>query len=159
MYRPALPLGLVVALLGCAPERGGAVVFRWRLVDALTGTIRPSCSVCVTVEPGKECDGLDVRVEEVRLHVVDQAGDEVPCSDRSCRPPCSALEWTTQFEVRPGEHRFSLEALVCRRPVGLTPPPVVREIQRGSITNLNAVEILLPAGTPPSPKQCPDGGA
>jgi hypothetical protein len=111
---------------------------------------------------GGGTDPVDVIIDTVRLEIVPVAGDggapgtALDCP--SCSEPCAAGEDTTSFDVPPGDYLLSIEALRCGVPVGYTPPAVQRSVRVGEITNLNAVEILIPPGVS-TPASCGDGGA
>lgn len=135
---------------GCTSGSGGAAVVRWRLIDTETGMPMPGCDV-PTQSPRAHAD-------QIRLH---WAGADTGHVDFDCAP----LEGTTAFEIGAGSYRFSVEALRCGATVGSSPPPVVRTVARGEITNLSAIGISVspcvrtPAacGDPPA-NACPDGG-
>ena len=157
----AAPL-LSLMLLGCARGDGGSVVVRWRLVDQATGAAPAGCRAQDRAFCCASLDGAAVIVEAVRLRITpvesasDGAAADIDCL--SCRFPCSPLEQATRFEVPPGRYRLSIEALRCDRPIGVTPPGVVREVRAGETTNLGAIEIRLLPGTPSLPA-CADAGA
>ena len=133
---------------------------RWRILDPTTGVAAPGCHVedrnwcCASV-------GAPVTIDAVRLRVAvasaASAGGAAEIECPSCRFPCAPLEHATRFEVPPGRFRLSLEALRCNQPIGVSPPAVVRDIRAGETTNLGAIEILIPPGTPSIPA-CGDGG-
>jgi hypothetical protein len=145
---------LIIAVAGCAPGSGGAVVVRWRLIDSSTGGAAAGCDV---VNPGAS---VSAHVDHMRLRIAaavapDGGGGVLDCP--SCLFPCAPLEWTTNFEIPEGDYRFSLEASSCGVPVGNSPPPVIRAVRRGEITNLNAIGIDVAPCTV-TPAACPDGG-
>jgi hypothetical protein len=157
----------LLGLAGCSSGNGGAVVVRWQLVDPQIGPDGKPAN-CINADPGACCIDLnhdpkalphDVVVDTVRLRL-SQLGDggesEVACP--SCSSACSALEHTTSFDIVPGAYLLSIEALRCGAPVGRTPPEVQRNVIAGEITNLNAIEILIPPGTC-TPTSCDDAGA
>ncbi len=148
-------LGLAAA--GCSNGDGGAVVVRWRLIDASTGGAAAGCDV------DDAPASIKVHVDQMRLLIfpagsstADGGAGALDCA--SCRFPCAPLEWTTNFEIPEGTWRFSLLASSCGVPVGNAPPPVVRSVTRGQITNLNAIGVSMPPCTL-APTACPDGGA
>jgi len=148
------PIALALVVGACATGDGGAVVVRWRLIDASTGGAASNCDV---VDPSAS---IDLTVDEMRLRIElasapDGGASELDCA--SCTFPCAPLEWTTDFEIPEGSYRFSLEARRCGVPVGNAPPAVVRAVRRGEITNLNAIGISVPPCTV-TPASCPDGG-
>lgn len=161
MIRPlALAIAATLGGGGCVGGDGGAVVVRWKVIDQRTGAEPSGCKRAVA-ERGSCCIdvGQDVIIDTVRLLVLsdgDGGAAVFPCA--SCCSTCSAFEHTTRFELPPATYRLSLEALRCGAPVGQTPPGVVRSVRAGEVTNLNAVEILIPAGTT-TPAVCGDGGA
>jgi hypothetical protein len=151
-------LAVLLPLLAtaCTSGNGGAAVVRWRLVDSETGMPMPGCDVPQS--------STRAHADQIRLRLTDAvAGIDVDC--KSCLFDCAPLEGTTAFEIGAGTYRFSVEALRCGRTVGSAPPPVVRTVQRGEITNLSAIGIAVPPceRTPatcdaPPPGSCADGG-
>ena len=184
MRRGALAAGAVAACAiaaaaiggSCGSGGGGAVVVRWRLVDPETGSDPCGCTApaasqaqsswcCVNVGSlTGSCSpptGNDVVIDSVRLRIRSLAdggvaGPEVPCA--SCCAGCADVEHTTSFEIPPGDYVLSIEALRCGVPIGATPPGLVRTVRAGEITNLNAIEIVVPA-TANGPVSCGDAGA
>jgi len=147
-----LVVATAAAASGCSPGGGGAAVVRWRLIDARTGAPAPGCEVYD--EARRE---LLVRVDQIRLEVADAAsGAPVACA--SCLFACAPLEGTTTFELPTGNYRFALAALRCGALVGDAPPPVVRSVQRGEITNLSAIGVTIPTCAR-TPAACPDADA
>jgi hypothetical protein len=111
---------------------------RWRIVDAAQGQQESDC----TAGSGAS----QVVVDQVELMVADSAGKLVACP--SCTFPCGPLEGTTAFALPTATYAFTLRALAsCQSPLGFTPPTVTRSVKAGEITNLGAIEILIPAGT------------
>lgn len=156
---------LLLALLtpGCSGGERGAVVVRWKLIEGATGTQPASCHG-VDVPAGACCgvihgatDSRAVLVDHIRLRAERSVdGGEVLADCPSCCFSCAPLEHTTQFELPPGDYRLSLEALRCGQLVGYTPPAQVRTVNAGEITNLSAVEILIPPETD-TPATCAGG--
>jgi hypothetical protein len=136
-----LRLAALLCLLAssCARDKG-AVVVRWRVVDAATGELLTSCSV------------HGVTIDHVRLRIVPMTAGGVPASMDapcdSCCSVCTALEHTTNFELAPGDYKLWIEPLACGFVVGEVPPALVRTVTGGEITNLNAVEIRIQANAP-----------
>ena len=148
MQRFARRLALlwVVAASACAADSEvGAVVVRWRLLDGASGQLS-GCTVGAA--------GSSLTVEQIALEISQLDGTPVTCD--SCVFTCGPLEGTTRFSIRANQsYLFRLRALSCGQPVGDSPPPVVRNVKPGEVTNLNAVEILIPPCEHP---RC-DGGA
>jgi hypothetical protein len=112
---------------------------RWRLVSAASGAPAPGCLV--------SSDGRNsVSVEQVELVVRDPGGNVVTCD--SCRFPCAPLEGTTRFSIPEGSYSFAVRGIKCGGTVGFSTPAVVRAIRAGGVTNLNAIEILIPQDEP-----------
>lgn len=151
-------LALALCVAGCSPGSGGAVVMRWRFIDAPTGLLASGCRITDGPEQ------TDVTVKEVRLRVVpvDSSLPEQGCT--TCTQPCTRLEATTDFEIPEGRYYFSLEARSCCHTIGDSPPPVERTVLRGEIANLYVIGISiapgtqLPTGCDPlaPPAGCPD---
>lgn len=134
-------LALIALLAACTDTGtgGGAVVARWRLVDATTGQPRGSCEV-VNPSPGAQ---IDVIVDTVRVVVrALEDNHEIDCPH--CEFACGALEGTTSFSFEEGVYSIGVEARSCGVPVGHPPAPVVRRIRKGEVTNLSALGILIP---------------
>jgi hypothetical protein len=151
-FRSSWLLALIVG--ACASGDGGAVVVRWRLIDSSTGGAATTCDL---EDPQAK---VSVRVDTMRLAIFpasapDGGVTEVPCP--SCVFPCAPLEWTTNFEIPEGSYRFALEARACGVVVGNSPPAMLRSVQRGEITNLDAIGVAMPPCTV-TPTTCPDGG-
>jgi hypothetical protein len=134
----------LLALLGAgcsAPGDGGAVLVRWRLLVGPTGVPRPDCSIN---EPSL---GINLTVDTLQL-VVSALPPAPPDAGVVPLPPfrCIASEGTTPFKIPPGDYQMRLEAYACdgQRSVGLSPPPLVRSVRLGEITNLGAIAILIP---------------
>jgi hypothetical protein len=160
--RPGLRTLVLLALLGAAcssPGDGGAVLVRWRLLVGPTGVPHSDCSIS---EPSL---GIDVTVDTLRLIVSDLP--PAPPDEVVTLPPfrCIASEGTTPFKIPPGDYQLRLQAYACggQRSVGLSPPPLVRSVRLGEITNLGAIAILIPpcetirCDQPETPPTC-DGG-
>lgn len=158
--------GLLLALLPSACVRDkGAVLVRWRLVDASTGQGPAQCSAEVATQLLREaavagggacCAGVrserlgrsaDVIIDHIRLRAQAVADvDQVEVKDvacPSCCAACSRFEHTTEFELPPGEYKLWIEPLRCGVKVGNTPPAVVRTVTAGEITNLNSIEVRV----------------
>lgn len=156
-------LALLVALLvaGCSsPGDGGAILVRWRLLVGPTGVPHSDCSIS---EPSL---GINIVVDTLRLMV--SALSPVPPDAGVVELPsfrCIASEGTTPFKIPPGDYQIRLAAYACdgQRSVGLSPPPLVRSVRLGEITNLGAIGILIPpcetalCSQPETPPTC-DGG-
>ena len=163
------PLGLLqtIALLallgiGCSAQGdGGAVLVRWRLLVGPTGVPRSDCRIR---EPSL---GIDIEVDTLQL-VVGALPPAPPDVGVVALPPfrCIASEGTTPFKIPPGDYQMRLKAYACngQRSVGLSPPPLVRSVRLGEITNLGAIAILIPpcetvlCDQPETPPSC-DGGS
>jgi hypothetical protein len=174
---PCVLLGALLATAatagGCHGGNAGAVAVHWQLVNPAFGANATPCDCasgstennvcCVNSDPNppdNECKNVspseDVVIDTVRLRVWSlgdggQRSTEVACS--SCCFACGPLQQTTNFELPPGTYLLALEALRCGRTVGYTPPGVVRTVRAGEITNLDAVEIVIPNGLT-SPASC-----
>ncbi len=140
---------------GCAPGDGGAVVVRWKLIDAAAGQLATGCAIQDDSEAN--CSKwIDVVVDHVRLRIENLVdGHEPPCA--TCVRACDSLEATTEFEIPEGRYRFSLEALSCGVRVGNSPPPIERTVFVGQITNLDVIGISIPPGTI-TPQACAAAG-
>lgn len=158
----ALTVSLVGA--GCARDKG-AVLVRWRLVDASTGQGPGQCSAEASTQLAREnaatgggacCAGVrserlgrsaDVIIDHIRLRARRVSDvDQVEVQDAvcpSCCAACSRFEHTTEFELPPGEYKLWIEPLRCGVKVGATPPAVVRTVTAGEITNLNSIEVRV----------------
>ena len=136
-----LALALLALVSACSETDtgGGAVVARWRLVDATTGQPRGSCDV-FNATPSAQ---INLVVDTVRVVVRDLDGNEPACSH--CEFDCRILEGTTSFSFADGLYSIGIEARSCGVPVGHPPAPVVRRIRKGEVTNLSALGILIPA--------------
>lgn len=141
-------LWLAALASGCSSSNNGAVVVRWRLVDGVTGERSDGCKV--------DNGGSAVSIDQVELSVADAAGQPIACP--SCLFGCSSLEGTTSFALPADTYRFRLRAIRCQQTVGFTAPEVTRTVRAGEITNLGAIEILLPVGTRDPCNQADDGG-
>ena len=130
-------LWVSAGLAACSADDGGAVVARWRLIDAPTGVLETGC------RDSDPAERINVTVDHVRLRVLpaDPALPEPACP--TCTAPCGELEATTAFEIPEGRYLFRLEALACGATVGDSPPPVERTVVRGEITNLSVIGISI----------------
>jgi hypothetical protein len=127
---------------GCsAPGDGGAVLVRWRLLVGPTGVPRSDCRIR---EPRLN---IDIEVDTLQL-MVSPLPPAAPDAGVVELPPfrCNASEGTTPFRIPPGDYQMRLEAFACEgaRRVGLSPPPLIRTVRVGEITNLGAIAILIP---------------
>lgn len=147
---------VLVTLSGCKVERQvGAASVRWAVFDQTTGQRASGgcrhdnngANIHVTI------DEVEILVRYVEGSAPDGGGEGPTCS--RCRFECTVGEGTTPFELPPGIYTFALRALRCGQKVGMTPPSVVRTVRPGEITNLDAVQILLP---PCERTLCLDGG-
>ena len=143
-------MALWAGLCGCAADNHvGAAVVRWRLALSSTGV---SVAGCQLVDSSSF---VAVAVDDMALVAqrLDVAAEPLTFPFR-----CGPTEGTTPFTIPTGTYAFSLHALACggSLPVGYAPPPQVRDVRAGEVTNLNAVEILIPPCTSP---QCLGGDA
>jgi hypothetical protein len=158
----------IVPLLaaGCADGELGAVSVRWRIVDKQTGIVSDPRNVadplvpggCACTPPSGACPrGCGFKIARVQLRVTDPTtGAEIPVDDRYTLFDCARGEATTGFRIPEGEHALSLRAFDPAepdRPQATTPPPVLRQLSRGAIVNLDLVELAVD----PFPLASPSG--
>jgi len=160
---------LLAALAGCADGELGAVSVRWRIVDKQSGAVIDPRAVadplvaggCACVPPSGSCPrGCGFRITRVQLRVTNPTtGETIPVDERYTLFECTAREATTGFRIPEGEHALSLRAFDPAdpdRPQATTPPPVVRQLSRGEIVNLDLIELAVDPA--PLASQVADGG-
>ena len=127
----------------------GAALVRWRITTTSKGDVTQS--LCSFSDPPSF---INVAIDQVEL-VADRLDAVAPTPPNDF--PCVASEGTTGFIIPVGTYAFSLRALACggTLPVGFVPPPQIRDVRAGEITNLNAIEILIP---PCTAITCADAG-
>ena len=150
----ALPLAMsaIGVMSGCVSIDGGAVEARWDLQfggDTCTapGASDPLCQRGHRVS----CALGNVGFVEVVLDAL--SGHEDPCDREGapCRFSCEDLVGTTTFFIPEGDYAISLRAR-DRAGVALgpgdgiaLPAPVVRQILKGELTNLDVNLIIVQA--------------
>lgn len=167
--RVAPTLLLFALAAGCADGDLGAVSVRWRIVDKASGVVSDPRAVadplvpggCACTVPSGACPrGSGFHIARVQLQVTDpSSGELVPVDDRYTLFECTRSEATTGFRIPEGLHALSLRAFDPAdpaRPQATTPPPVVRQLSRGEIVNLDLIELAVDP-TPLAPV-IPDGG-
>ena len=122
---------------GCVEIHGGAIEVAWVIFDPGGRAIRD----CTCTEPA---------IAEVRLDLASTADGSNPCaSSPFCRFACSRQTGSTPFNVPPGEYAMSLTALGADGSELTTlgsnsPPPILRPVDRGQPTELDAISIQAP---------------
>jgi hypothetical protein len=160
-------------LSACNKGDGGAVSFRWRLIDkgtkdrAGSGRIydpgefvgEDGACACDGRNDGR-CTGVSWSVTRVKLEVRDPKTLQVPPEvlDGDVTFPCRQREATTPFIVPTRENgepwALSLRAFDPAAPPGTpdqgsTPAPDVRFVPPAEIVNLDVIEISVRATTVP----------
>jgi hypothetical protein len=132
-----------VALLaaGCVGDEG-AVSLRWRLVDLSTGNILdvkgydtpdpPFVHACVNLPRWK--------IDTIHLRIATLDGNVLTFAD-AMQYPCAQGEATTPFDIPPGTYALSLQAEAGGGEVGVAPAPLVRQVERGQVVNLELIEV------------------
>jgi hypothetical protein len=158
----------VAGAAGCADGDLGAVSVRWRIVDKTSARVIDPRGVgdplvpgaCACVPPSGDCPRCGFRITRVQLRVTNPStGEPIPVDDRYTLFECTRTEATTGFRIPEGEHALSLRAFDPAepdRPQATTPPPVVRQISRGEIVNLDVIELAVDPA--PLASQVVDGG-
>jgi hypothetical protein len=163
-------LGVAAAFLaglaglgGCRDVEGGAVSFRWFLVSRLSGRrFDPVLNggtdgACC---PDRNCEGRPAWiVSRVRLVVRDTETDlpvALPPEQTTFR--CDQREAITPFSIPPGIQALSLRALLPGDGMAIpdvdqaaTPPPIVREVRRGVVVDLEFIDIAVEPLPVPAP--------
>jgi hypothetical protein len=133
---------LLFSALGCVPIDGGAVEANW-VVSTWDGRVIGDCAC--TCPP----------IAKVRLQLLPVSGGGAdPCAGRtSCQFSCNSQSGATHFDIPPGTYNISLvpvdasgndvtngEAGTCT--AGSRADSVVRDVQKGRVTQLNAQFVL-----------------
>lgn len=145
---------VVLALMGvaCVDINGGAVEVAW-IVFARDG--RGAINDCSCAAPA---------IQSVRLKL-DPAGTNTtptdPCTGvAACVFSCGRKTGATPFVVPPGDYLMSIEPLGTDGlviPEDAVPAPVLRQVQKGAPTELDAFEINAPCGCHGDDVQVPCG--
>ena len=133
------------SLAGCVAVEGGAIEAAW-VINAAVGGVRISC----------EC----AQITSVDIVVVPQSGTDTPCAGDDCRFSCRRGVGTTRFAISEGNYVISLagvdsSGVRLTAAEGLTtPPPIVREVRRGELTNLGVYLLIADTSRLASPPTC-----
>jgi hypothetical protein len=160
---------VAVTLSACNAGDRGAATLRWRIVDQTTGQIYNPEDVGIggacacAFDVCKQACPNEWLVHAVRLVIADPStGQEIGgVPDRDIVFPCHIGEATTGYDIPVGNFALSLKAYdpsnPSAPPEGVTPPPTIRQINKGELLNLDVIAIAINA--PPVPTGAPqDGG-
>jgi len=121
----------LVAVAGCVDINGGAVEFSWSL----------------RTDTGMERTCAQTSITQVTLCMRDC--DTEPCTGAETCPstfPCDRLRGATQFDIAPGRKAIEIRPDCASGPARvIVPPPLVRDIVKGDVTELNALLITVPS--------------
>ena len=134
-------IALLFSALGCVSIDGGAVEASWVMV---THDGRGIAKCGCTCPP----------IAKIRLQLVPTSGGSDPCAGRTaCQFSCNLQSGATRFDIPPGSYSISLvpvgadgnditngEVGTCSTGSGVD--PVVREVIKGRVTQLDAMVVL-----------------
>ncbi|HKA88720.1 MAG TPA: hypothetical protein VKE22_13720 [Haliangiales bacterium] len=118
-------------LCACVDVNGGAVELSWSL----------------RTDTGIERTCPQTAIVQVALCMRDC--DTQPCAGALACPntfPCERQRGTTQFDIPPGRKEITIRPDCASGPaLVVVPPPLVRDIVKGDVTELNALLITVPS--------------
>lgn len=121
----------LAAVSSCVDINGGAVEFSWSL----------------RTDTGMERTCAQTNIVQVSLCMRDC--DTQPCGEVQTCPnvfPCERLRAATQFDIPPGRKEITIRPECASGPaLVVVPPPLVRDIVQGDVTELNALLITVPS--------------
>jgi hypothetical protein len=135
-------IALLFCALGCVSVDGGAVEASWVVVTNNDGRRIANCAC--TCPP----------IAKIRMQLTPVGGGPDPCAGHdSCAFSCNQQTGATRFDIPPGTYGISLVAVgadgndIPNGPVGTCslgggPAPVVRDVQKGRVTQLDALVML-----------------
>lgn len=137
-------------LSGCIDIEGGAIEVRWDLQYGgedctVPGEDEPRCKRGNRVS----CKLANVGAVRLALTPLFGSGDDPCASDAGCSFECDRKVGTTAFFIPEGDYGISLrtedpQGALLGPAEGVTvPSPVVRQIRRGELTNLNVNLIIV----------------
>jgi hypothetical protein len=127
-----LAAATVLVANGCVPIDGGAVEVRWT-IQTLSAAPR------LDLDEGDRmtCDEAAIETVTLRIDSGDAAGSSV-------RFACDDHLGSSDFDVAPGQHLFTLEAGGPRGEEAVFPDPIAAEVREGEVTDLQVVLIRMP---------------
>ncbi len=121
----------LAGVCACVDINGGAVELSWSL----------------RTDTGMERTCAQTAIVQVSLCMRDC--DTPPCDGVQTCPTafeCDRLRGATQFDIPPGRKEITIRPDCARGPARVVvPPPLVRDIVKGDVTELNALLITVPS--------------